>query len=113
MYPDAIDVLEGRVTILEGEFSPSQQMAYIDALNNALYEFWPKGKGIYLRDVIDDLPENWNEMTDNYLAFLMENFIAEVRVYGVIMAWRGLQMDFDSTTDTFEKFFEDHHTWIS
>ena len=101
MFPDAIDVLEGRVTVLDCnlDIDEMQKKAYVDALTNALKEIWGD------RKVGDDVPENWDQMTDNYLSFIMENFSIELGVYAGIQCLRRHGIDFNSHTDVFDQFF--------
>ena len=110
MFPDAIDVLEGRVTVLDCNLDYGQKMSLIDALANALTEIWGDRTQPYLGGT--DYPENWDQMTDNYLTFLDENFTPEMNVYGIIQAWRKHDLDFNSNTEVFGAYYDKYSDWI-
>lgn len=105
MFPDAIDVLEGRITVLDCslDFDEMQKRVYVEALASALGEIWGDSE-------LDDSERD--RVADNYLTFLMENFSVELCTYGFICAIRTHDLVFNTDTDAFDKFFEHVQKYI-
>lgn len=61
---------------------------------------------------------DWSKVTDTFLEFVMgktkgeDHFSEEMVIMGAIIALRKYDIDFDSETKTFTKFFERYHEWI-
>ena len=102
MLPDTIDVLEGRVTVLDCTLDEIQKFAYVNALVFGLAELWGDTK----RHDFSSYPKNWDKTTDTFLSFLMENFSIELIVYAGVRSFRTHGIDFNSETDVFSEYFE-------
>jgi len=59
-----------------------------------------------------ELDAGWDRITDNYLSYLMDNFSMEVIIMCATSALRIHHIDFNSETDTFQRFFEEITPWI-
>lgn len=113
--PNPRDILEGKVK----DLPPNRE---VDA--SAKYSLM-----ISLCYVLEQMQEDynnddkktakdWSKVTDTFLEFIMgrtkgeDHFQKEMVIMGSVVALRKYDIEFDSDTKTFGKFFEDYHKWI-
>jgi hypothetical protein len=109
--PNPRDIVLGKVTTLKDDkaidvsakYSLVIGMCY--AMSEIKQEFeMDKTKG----------EKDWNKVTDNFLKFMMveTHFKKEMVIMAAVTAFRRYDLDFDSETATFNKFFKEYQEWI-
>ena len=95
--------------ILDGELidapmlNADESVEFATALTNALATRF---------QAYDGTDAEWDQITDNYLSYLMDNFSVEVIIMAATSALRIHKVSFNSETNTFSEFFEIVCPWI-
>jgi hypothetical protein len=98
--PNPTDILEGKVT----KCSIKEISAMYSLSISMCYE---------LQESNRKRVDNWNQMADNYLGFMMENFPVELTVMGAKIALSNYQLPFDpSKLKNFDQFHERYGKFI-
>jgi hypothetical protein len=98
--PNPTDILEGKVT----KCNIKEISAMYSLSISMCYE---------LQEANRKHAVNWNEMADNYLGFMMENFPVELTVMGAKIALTNYQLPFDpSKLKNFDEFYERYGKFI-
>jgi hypothetical protein len=98
--PNPTDILEGKVT----KCNIKEISAMYSLSISMCYE---------LQDANHKQAKNWNQMADNYLGFMMDNFPAELTVMGAKIALSNYQLPFDpSKLKNFDQFHERYGKYI-
>ena len=113
--PNPRDILEGKVTELppNKEVDASAKYSLMVALCYVLEQMQEDYRNDDKKTVKD-----WSKVTDTFLDFIMgstkgeAHFQAEMVIMGAVVALRKYDIEFDSDTKTFGKFFEEYHKWI-
>jgi hypothetical protein len=107
--PDPRDILSGKIKKLDKPDSIEISAKYALAVNLCYT----------LREMYDDLQakkqtKEWNKVGDTFLEFMMvpNQFSEEMVIMAAIIALRKYNVDFDTGTETFNKFFDKYHKWI-
>lgn len=113
--PDPRDILTGKVKELppNREVDASAKYSLMVALCYAMEQMQEDYQN-------DDKKSNkdWDKVTDTFLEFIMgktkgeRHFLDEMVIMGAVVALRKYEIEFNSDTKTFEKFFNDYHKWI-
>jgi hypothetical protein len=113
--PNPREILEGKVTQLppNKEVDASAKYSLMVALCYVLEQMQEEYNN-------DDkkTAKDWSKVTDTFLDFIMgstkgeAHFQAEMVIMGAVVALRKYDIEFDSDTKTFGKFFEEYHKWI-
>jgi len=113
--PNPRDILEGKVKDLppNKEVDPSAKYSLMVAMCYVLEQMQEEYKN-------DDSKKSkdWDAVTDTFLTFIMgttkneDHFQAEMVIMGAVVALRKYDIEFNSDTKTFGKFFEEYHKWI-
>ena len=113
--PNPREILEGKVTDLppNKEVDASAKYSLMIALCYTLEQMQDEFKN-------DDKKssKDWDKVTDTFLEFIMgktkneAHFLAEMVIMGAVVALRKYNIEFNSDTKAFGKFFEEYHKWI-
>ncbi len=113
--PNPRDILEGKVTDLppNKEVDASAKYSLMVAMCYVLEQMQDEYKH-------DDKKssKDWDKVTDTFLEFIMgktkgeAHFQAEMVIMGAVVALRKYDIEFNSDTKTFGKFFDEYHKWI-
>ena len=113
--PNPKDILTGKVTELppNREVDSSAKYSLMVAMCYVLEQMQEEYKN-------DDkkMSKDWDKVTDTFLEFIMgktkgeDHFLAEMVIMGAVVALRKYDIEFNSDTKTFGKFFEEYHKWI-
>lgn len=113
--PNPRDILEGKVKELppNKEVDASAKYSLMVAMCYVLEQMQDE-----YRNDDKKTTKDWSKVTDTFLDFIMgstkgeAHFQAEMVIMGAVVALRKYDIDFDSDTKTFGKFFEEYHKWI-
>ena len=109
--PNPRDIVMGKVTTLKEDkaIDVSAKYSLVIGMCYAMSEIkqeieMDKTKG----------DKDWNKVTDNFLKFMMvpTHFHKEMVIMAAVTAFRRYDLDFDSETATFNKFFKEYQEWI-
>jgi hypothetical protein len=113
--PNPREILEGKVTELppNKEVDASAKYSLMVAMCYVLEQMQEEYNN-------DDkkTAKDWSKVTDTFLEFIMgstkgeAHFQAEMVIMGAVVALRKYDIEFDSDTKTFGKFFDKYHKWI-
>lgn len=108
--PDPADVLSGSATELDrSSVNPSAMYSLAIALC------------YYMKQHVDNLTSagqdpatdtQWQNMSDRFLEFIMDNMHTEMVIMAGIMAFRSYQLPLNTESDTFGRFFEGYKGYL-
>lgn len=109
--PKPRDIILGKVTKLNDDKSidVSAKYSLVIGMCYAMSEI----KAEYAADKSKG-SKDWDTVTDNFLKFMMipEHFHKEMVIMAAVTAFRRYDLDFNSETATFNKFFKEYQEWI-
>lgn len=113
--PNPRDILLGKVTSLnpDKEVDVSAKYSLMVGLCYSLEQLQEEHKNNPKSKSAD-----WDKVTDTFLEFIMgetkgtKHFTTEMVIMGAVIALRKYDIEFNSDTKTFGKFFENYHKWI-
>ena len=98
--PNPTDILEGKVS----KMSIKEISAMYSLTISMCYE---------LQTAYEKKAKNWNEMSDNFFGFMMDNFPTELVVMGSKVALTNYQLPFDaSKLKNFDRFHEQYGKYV-
>lgn len=112
MLPNPNDILDGKVTELKDKDKVSTSALYslVISMCYAMSERVDNAKSEG-NDITST--EDWNEVSDRFLTFMMENMGTEMIIMGAIIALRTYELPIAVETDAFDVFYRKYNKYIT